>query len=164
MLLPLFINQGLCLRERTRESVCSCLLFQLVWYLNAFTRKKSREKNVLIQWKRSTEKKNFREVTRLTPQNVNLYMWIVKPRTMACINSAVDVVIKSLMEVPTFTNTFNNKQGGDGRSLKWKILAYDNLFVKLHIIARIYISSALLVKFNREKGFFLLWKLMSRLS
>lgn len=74
---------------------------------------------------------------------------------MACINSAVDVVIKSLMEVPTFTNTFNNKQGGDGRSLKWKILAYDNLFVKLHIIARIYISSALLVKFNREKGFFL---------
>lgn len=76
---------------------------------------------------------------------------------MACINSAVDVVIKSLMEVPTFTNTFNNKQGGDGRSLKWKILAYDNLFVKLHIIARIYFSSALLVKFNREKGFFL-WK------
>lgn len=56
---------------------------------------------------------------------------------MACINSAVDVVIKSLMEVPTFTNTFNDKQGGDGRSLKWKILAYDNLFVKLHIIARI---------------------------
>lgn len=77
---------------------------------------------------------------------------------MACINSAVDVVIKSLMEVPTFTNTFNNKQGGDGRSLKWKILAYDNLFVKLHIIASIYISSALLVKFNREKGFFL-WKI-----
>lgn len=77
---------------------------------------------------------------------------------MACINSAVDVVIKSLMEVPTFTNTFNNKQGGDGRSLKWIILAYDNLFVKLHIIARIYISSALLVKFNREKGFFL-WKI-----
>lgn len=76
---------------------------------------------------------------------------------MACINSAVDVVIKSLMEVPTFTNTFNNKQGGDGRSLKWKILAYDNLFVKLHIIASIYISSALLVKFNREKGFFF-WK------
>lgn len=75
---------------------------------------------------------------------------------MACINSAVDVVIKSLMEVPTFTNTFNNKQGGDGRSLKWKILAYDNLFVKLHIIARIFISSALLVKFNREKGFFFL--------
>lgn len=75
---------------------------------------------------------------------------------MACINSAVDVVIKSLMEVPTFTNTFNNKQGGDGRSLQWKILAYDNLFVKLHIIARIYISSALLVKFNREKGFFFL--------
>lgn len=76
---------------------------------------------------------------------------------MACISSAVDVVIKSRMEVPTFTNTFNNKQGGDGRSLKWKILAYDNLFVnlKLHIIARIYISSALLVKFNREKGFFL---------
>lgn len=76
---------------------------------------------------------------------------------MACINSAVDVVIKSRMEVPTFTDTFNNKQGGDGRSLKWKILAYDNLFVnlKLHIIARIYISSALLVKFNREKGFFL---------
>lgn len=73
---------------------------------------------------------------------------------MACINSAVDVVIKSRMEV----NTFNNKQGGDGRSLKWKILAYDNLFVKLHIIARIYISSALLVKFNREKGFFL-WKI-----
>lgn len=73
---------------------------------------------------------------------------------MACINSAVDVVIKSLMEVPTFTNTFNNKQGGDGRSFKWKILAYDNLFVKLHIIARIYISSALLVKFYREKGFF----------
>lgn len=73
---------------------------------------------------------------------------------MACINSAVDVVIKSRMEVPTFTNTFNNKQGGDGRSLKWKILAYDNLFVKLHIIARIYIS----VKFNREKGFFL-WKI-----
>lgn len=73
---------------------------------------------------------------------------------MACINSAVDVVIKSRMEVPTFTNTFNNKQGGDGRSFKWKILAYDNLFVKLHIIARIYISSALLVKFNREKGFF----------
>lgn len=56
---------------------------------------------------------------------------------MACINSAVDVVIKYLMEVPTFTDTFNNKQGGDGRSLKWKILAYDNLFVKLHIIARI---------------------------
>lgn len=77
---------------------------------------------------------------------------------MACINSAVDVVIKSLMEVPTFTNTFNNKQGGDGRSLKWKILAYDNLFVKLHIIARIYIASALLVKFNREKGFFV-WKI-----
>lgn len=77
---------------------------------------------------------------------------------MACISSAVDVVIKSRMEVPTFTNTFNNKQGGDGRSLKWKILAYDNLFVKLHIIARIYISSALLVKFNREKGFFL-WKI-----
>lgn len=78
---------------------------------------------------------------------------------MACINSAVDVVIKSLMEVPTFTNTFFiNKQGGDGRSLKWKILAYDNLFVKLHIIARIYISSAFLVKFNREKGFFL-WKI-----
>lgn len=77
---------------------------------------------------------------------------------MACINSAVDVVIKSLMEVPTFTNTFNNKQGGDGRSLKWKILAYDNLFVKLHISARIYISSALLVKFNREKGFFV-WKI-----
>lgn len=77
---------------------------------------------------------------------------------MACINSAVDVVIKSLMEVPTFTNTFNNKQGGDGRSLKWKILAYDNLLVKLHIIARIYISSALLVKFNREKGFFF-WKI-----
>lgn len=77
---------------------------------------------------------------------------------MACINSAVDVVIKSLMEVPTFTNAFNNKQGGDGRSLKWKILAYDNLFVKLHIIARIYISSALLVKFNREKGFFV-WKI-----
>lgn len=75
---------------------------------------------------------------------------------MACINSAVDVVIKSLMEVPTFTNTFNNKQGGDGRSLKWKILAYDNLFVKLHIIARIYISSALLVKSKREKGFFFL--------
>lgn len=73
---------------------------------------------------------------------------------MACINSAVDVVIKSRMEVPTFTNTFNNKQGGDGRSLKWKILAYDNLFVKLHIIARIYISSALLVKFNRGKVFF----------
>lgn len=74
---------------------------------------------------------------------------------MACINSAVDVVIKSLMEVPTFTNTFFiNKQGGDGRSLKWKILAYDNLFVKLHIIARIYISSALLVKFKRDKGFF----------
>lgn len=73
---------------------------------------------------------------------------------MACINSAVDVVIKSRMEV----NTFNNKQGGDGRSFKWKILAYDNLFVKLHIIARIYISSALLVKFNREKGFFL-WKI-----
>lgn len=77
---------------------------------------------------------------------------------MACINSAVDVVIKYLMEVPTFTDTFNNKQGGDGRSLKWKILAYDNLFVKLHIIARIYISSALLVKFNREKGFFF-WKI-----
>lgn len=75
---------------------------------------------------------------------------------MACINSAVDVVIKSLMEVPTFTNTFNNKQGGDGRRLKWKILAYDNLFVKLHIIARIYISSALLVKFNREKRSFFL--------
>lgn len=72
ILLPLFFSQGLCLREGTRESVCSCLLFQLVWYLNAFTRKKSREKNVLIQWKRSTEKKNFREVTRLTPQNVNL--------------------------------------------------------------------------------------------
>lgn len=83
---------------------------------------------------------------------------------MACINSAVDVVIKSLMEVPTFTNTFNNKQGGDGRSLKWKILAYDNLFVKLHIIARIYISSALLVKFNREKGLFFFGKFMSRLS
>lgn len=73
---------------------------------------------------------------------------------MACINSALDVVIKSRMEVPTFTNTFNNKQGGDGRNLKWKIIAYDNLFVKLHIIARISISSELLVKFKRDKGFF----------
>lgn len=82
---------------------------------------------------------------------------------MACINSAVDVVIKYRMEVPTFTNTSNNKQGGDGRSLRWKLLAYDNLFVKLHIIARIYISSELLVKFKRDKGFF--WgKFMSRLS
>lgn len=28
--LSAFYSQGLCLREGTRESVCSCLLFQLV--------------------------------------------------------------------------------------------------------------------------------------
>lgn len=76
---------------------------------------------------------------------------------MVCINSVVDVVIKFCMEVLIFINIFNNKQGGDGWSFKWKILVYDNLFVnlKLYIIVRIYIFFVLLVKFNREKGFFL---------
>lgn len=73
---------------------------------------------------------------------------------MVCINSVVDVVIKFFMEVLIFINIFNNKQGGDGWSFKWKILVYDNLFVKLYIIVRIYIFFVLLVKFNREKGFF----------
>lgn len=73
---------------------------------------------------------------------------------MVCINSVVDVVIKFCMEVLIFIDIFNNKQGGDGWSFKWKILVYDNLFVKLYIIVRIYI----LVKFNREKGYFL-WKI-----
>lgn len=73
---------------------------------------------------------------------------------MVCINSVVDVVIKYFMEVLIFIDIFNNKQGGDGWSFKWKILVYDNLFVKLYIIVRIQIFFVLLVKFNREKGFF----------
>lgn len=75
---------------------------------------------------------------------------------MVCINSVVDVVIKFFMEVLIFINIFNNKQGGDGCSFKWKILVYDNLFVKLYIIVRIYIFFVLLVKFKRDKGFFFL--------